>query len=136
MREIGAPPFHPFNLSPAGCLPLMPNRLEEAPPHLHPVQPLKVMGLGHSFIGLGAAQTYIPPRAGRKNPPACDYHAYKDRNRIERMFNRIKQFRRIPPAATRPKSHSQRPSNRGGEDMAAPLCQHDLRRTYSSAFRQ
>ncbi|WP_280136977.1 MULTISPECIES: IS5 family transposase [unclassified Rhizobium] len=37
----------------------------------------------------------IPPRAGRKNPPACDYHAYKDRNRIERMFNRIKQFRRI-----------------------------------------
>lgn len=37
----------------------------------------------------------IPPRAGRKNPPACDYHAYRDRNRIERMFNRIKQFRRI-----------------------------------------
>ncbi|CDZ42565.1 Putative transposase for insertion sequence element IS6501 [Neorhizobium galegae bv. officinalis] len=37
----------------------------------------------------------IPPRASRKNPPNCDYHAYKDRNRIERMFNRIKQFRRI-----------------------------------------
>ncbi|MGO7258704.1 IS5 family transposase, partial [Rhizobium brockwellii] len=37
----------------------------------------------------------IPPRANRKNPPACDYHAYEDRNRIERMFNRIKQFRRI-----------------------------------------
>ncbi|WP_246715478.1 transposase [Rhizobium sp. BK512] len=37
----------------------------------------------------------IPPRAGRKNPPGCDYHAYKDRNRIERMFNRMKQFRRI-----------------------------------------
>jgi transposase len=37
----------------------------------------------------------IPPRASRKNPPACDYQAYKDRNRIERMFNRIKQFRRI-----------------------------------------
>lgn len=31
----------------------------------------------------------IPPRAGRKNPPAYDYHAYKDRNRIERMVNRI-----------------------------------------------
>ncbi len=30
-----------------------------------------------------------------QEPPACDYHAYKNRNRIERMFNRIKQFRRI-----------------------------------------
>nr|WP_268890836.1 transposase [Brucella tritici] len=28
-------------------------------------------------------------------PPACDFQAYKDRNRIERMFNRLKQFRRI-----------------------------------------
>ncbi|WP_404926344.1 IS5 family transposase [Mesorhizobium sp. ORM16] len=37
----------------------------------------------------------IPPKANRKNPPACDYRAYKDRNRIERMFNRLKQFRRI-----------------------------------------
>jgi transposase len=37
----------------------------------------------------------IPPRSTRKNPPACDYQAYKDRNRIEGMFNRIKQFRRI-----------------------------------------
>jgi len=37
----------------------------------------------------------IPPKANRKNPPACDFQAYKDRNRIERMFNRLKQFRRI-----------------------------------------
>ena len=37
----------------------------------------------------------IPPKANRKNPPACDYRAYKDRNRIERMFNRLKQFRRV-----------------------------------------
>nr|WP_272939501.1 IS5 family transposase [Agrobacterium tumefaciens] len=50
----------------------------------------------------------IPPRAGRKNPPACDYHAYKDRNRIERMFNRIKQFRRIATRYDKTKSHSQR----------------------------
>uniref|UniRef100_UPI0035E44D70 transposase n=1 Tax=Mesorhizobium zhangyense TaxID=1776730 RepID=UPI0035E44D70 len=34
-------------------------------------------------------------RSTRKNPPNCDYRAYKNRNRIERMFNRIKQFRRI-----------------------------------------
>nr|WP_245504949.1 MULTISPECIES: transposase [Rhizobium] len=32
----------------------------------------------------------IPPKANRKNPPACDFRAYKDRNRIERMFNRLK----------------------------------------------
>ena len=37
----------------------------------------------------------IPPKANRKNPPPCDFRAYKDRNRIERMFNRLKQFRRV-----------------------------------------
>lgn len=37
----------------------------------------------------------IPPKANRKNPPQCDFKAYEDRNRIERMFNRLKQFRRI-----------------------------------------
>ena len=36
-----------------------------------------------------------PPIANRKNPPPCDFKVYKDRNRIERMFNRLKQFRRI-----------------------------------------
>lgn len=37
----------------------------------------------------------IPPKANRKEAVACDFKAYKDRNRIERMFNRLKQFRRI-----------------------------------------
>jgi len=37
----------------------------------------------------------IPPKANRKQPIACDFLAYKDRNRVERMFNRLKQFRRI-----------------------------------------
>lgn len=37
----------------------------------------------------------IPPRSNRSQPIACDYRRYKDRNRIERMFNRLKQFRRI-----------------------------------------
>lgn len=37
----------------------------------------------------------IPPKANRKDPPSCDFKVYKDRNRIERMFNRLKQFRRI-----------------------------------------
>ncbi|WFU06575.1 transposase (plasmid) [Rhizobium sp. CB3171] len=37
----------------------------------------------------------IPPKANRKDPPSCDFKAYKDRNRIERMFNLLKQSRRI-----------------------------------------
>lgn len=37
----------------------------------------------------------IPPKSNRRAPADCDYRAYKDRNRIERMFNRLKQFRRI-----------------------------------------
>ena len=37
----------------------------------------------------------IPPRSNRIEPVPCDYRRYKDRNRIERMFNRLKQFRRI-----------------------------------------
>jgi transposase len=37
----------------------------------------------------------IPPKANRKQPIACDFKRYRDRNQIERMFNRLKQFRRI-----------------------------------------
>ncbi|WP_244538151.1 transposase [Mesorhizobium sp. YR577] len=37
----------------------------------------------------------IPPKSNRRAPANCDYRAYRDRNRIERMFNRLKQFRRI-----------------------------------------
>lgn len=37
----------------------------------------------------------IPPRSNRRQPIDCDFAAYRDRNRIERMFNRLKQFRRI-----------------------------------------
>ncbi|WP_339764240.1 transposase [uncultured Hoeflea sp.] len=44
---------------------------------------------------LQGTRPVIPPKANRKAPPACDFRAYKDRNRIERMFNRIKQFRRV-----------------------------------------
>ena len=37
----------------------------------------------------------IPPKTNRKEPIGCDFKVYRDRNRIERMFNRLKQFRRI-----------------------------------------
>ncbi|SUU90585.1 DDE family transposase [Aminobacter aminovorans] len=37
----------------------------------------------------------IPPKANRKARPVCDFQAYKDRNRIERLFDKLKQFRRV-----------------------------------------
>lgn len=37
----------------------------------------------------------IPPKANRRTPAQCDFCQYRDRNRIERMFNRLKQARRI-----------------------------------------
>lgn len=37
----------------------------------------------------------IPPRSNRKAPAHPDYRRYKDRNRIERMFGKLKQQRRI-----------------------------------------
>jgi transposase len=37
----------------------------------------------------------IPPRANRKDPRACDYTLYRERNLIERFFNKIKHFRAI-----------------------------------------
>ena len=41
------------------------------------------------------SQPGIPPRSHRLTPRTFDRHSYKNRNLIERFFNRIKQFRRI-----------------------------------------
>ena len=37
----------------------------------------------------------IPPRSNRKTPVHPDYRRYQDRNRIERMFGKLKQQRHI-----------------------------------------
>jgi transposase len=37
----------------------------------------------------------IPPKANRREPLACDFRHYRDRNHVERLFNRLKQSRRI-----------------------------------------
>ncbi|MEN3166268.1 transposase [Gluconobacter sp. OJB] len=37
----------------------------------------------------------IPSRKGRSAPQKTDWRRYRDRNRIERMFNHLKQMRRI-----------------------------------------
>ena len=37
----------------------------------------------------------IPPKANRKVKRDCDYALYRERNLIERFFNKIKHFRAI-----------------------------------------
>ena len=37
----------------------------------------------------------IPPKANRKEPRACDFALYCERNLIERFFNKLKHFRAI-----------------------------------------
>ena len=41
------------------------------------------------------AQIVIPPKRNRKVQRAYDIDLYKERNLIERFFNKLKQFRRI-----------------------------------------
>ncbi|MDB5307392.1 MAG: Transposase protein [Gemmataceae bacterium] len=38
----------------------------------------------------------IPCRKNRVSPWACDPDTYRDRNRVERLFGKLKQFRRVP----------------------------------------
>ena len=37
----------------------------------------------------------IPPKANRKNPRACDFALYCERNLVECFFNKLKHFRAI-----------------------------------------
>jgi putative transposase len=41
------------------------------------------------------ARAVIPPHSHRKHPRPFDDITYKERNRIERFFNKLKQFRRV-----------------------------------------
>jgi transposase len=41
------------------------------------------------------AEAVIPPRSQRKTPRNYDRELYKERNLIERMFNKLKHFRRV-----------------------------------------
>lgn len=48
-----------------------------------------------ALIHAAGAQAVIPPRSNRHEQRVYDRHIYKDRNLVERFFNRLKQFRRI-----------------------------------------
>jgi putative transposase len=41
------------------------------------------------------AEVVIPPKRNRKIQRPYDVDLYKERNRIERFFNKLKQFRRV-----------------------------------------
>jgi putative transposase len=41
------------------------------------------------------AKVVIPPKRNRKFQRPCDIDLYKERNLIERFFNKLKQFRRV-----------------------------------------
>ena len=56
------------------------------------------------FLAIRGAQACIPPKFNRIIQREYDKHLYKERNLVERFFNRIKHFRRL---ATRYEKHSQ-----------------------------
>lgn len=41
------------------------------------------------------AEAVIPSRLNAKQPRLIDWNLYKDRNKIERYFNKIKHYRRV-----------------------------------------
>lgn len=48
-----------------------------------------------AFIISKGAEVVIPARRNRKEKREIDDNLYKDRNKIERFFNRLKHYRRI-----------------------------------------
>ncbi|PTM41723.1 IS4 family transposase [Bosea sp. 124] len=48
-----------------------------------------------ALVGERGAWANIPPKSNRKDPICFSRHLYRDRNLIERFFNKIKKFRRM-----------------------------------------
>jgi len=48
-----------------------------------------------AFIRSGGAMAVIPPKANRKEPWEYDRELYRQRNLIERAFNKLKHWRRV-----------------------------------------
>lgn len=47
------------------------------------------------YLAVEGIEAVIPPRSHRKEQFAYDKAIYRERNRVERFFNRLKHFRRI-----------------------------------------
>jgi transposase len=53
---------------------------------------------GDAFIDTLTARDIIPvipPKANRKTKRECDFALYRERNLVERFFNKLKHFRAI-----------------------------------------
>jgi transposase len=48
-----------------------------------------------SFINQSGAVAVIPPKSNRKEQREYDKYLYKERNQIERLIQKMKNFRRI-----------------------------------------
>lgn len=48
-----------------------------------------------ALLKAAGKEAVIPPRSNRRNPPEYDKEKYKQRNKIERLFGRLKQFRAL-----------------------------------------
>ncbi len=46
-------------------------------------------------IAAAGGEAVIPPKRGRVAPRAYDQNLYADRNKVERLFHRLKQYRRV-----------------------------------------
>ena len=46
-------------------------------------------------ITRAGAAVVVPSKRGRRTPRALDHNLYADRNKVERFFNRLKQYRRL-----------------------------------------
>jgi hypothetical protein len=68
----------------------------------------------------------IPPKTNRREPPACDFRRYRDRNHVERLFNRLKQTHRIATRYDKTAASSRFPLARCAKLLAQRLCQQGL----------
>ena len=90
-----------FSLSAVNCVDGPEGRtlLQEFGPADHPVYLLMDRAYeGDETRALAVELGYIPvvpPKRNRKNPWDYDKELYKQRNQVERLFRRIKRFRRI-----------------------------------------
>ncbi|MBE7158823.1 MAG: IS5 family transposase, partial [Rhodospirillales bacterium] len=48
-----------------------------------------------ALLAVAGKEAVIPPRSNRTNPPAYDQEKYKVRNKVERLFNRLKSYRAV-----------------------------------------
>ncbi len=90
-----------FSLSAGNCGDAPEGRalLRQLGPVNHPVHLLMDRAYeGDETRALAVALGYIPvvpPKSNRKNPWKYDKELYKLRNQVERLFRRLKRFRRI-----------------------------------------